>query len=297
MINIKIHHKKRYFAVFVLFLIALMQAGPMPAQGITIDGAFTDWAGKAAWVDPQGPDDENSPSRADITEFRADAVSNGLYLLMAWDDTAFSGGQTTTAGITLQMAGSAYYRIYATAQGNPGSVPLSSLDINSCTNATCQNQTDICTGSGCSGAQTGSGTSWTDPFSGRSSPDCNGTNCATQDTAVEIYIPWSLVGGTPGNGQFILLQLGSYPSGPAQAPKDSTGPNGIACRNNGGTFQCYPSTPTVVTLKSFSATSARNPPGAVGLIGGIVLFLVGIGTGLWRHRAPETKSACFRLWR
>ncbi|MDW8268995.1 MAG: hypothetical protein RMN24_07510 [Anaerolineae bacterium] len=277
---------------FVVFLVLLIQVIPIMAQGITIDGSFSDWAGKAAMVDPQGADDETSPSRADITEFRADASSSGLYLLMAWDDTGFAGGQSTTAGITLQTAGNAYYRIYATAQGNPGSVPLSSLDINSCTNATCQNQTDVCTGSGCSGAQAGSGTSWVDPFSGRTGPGCNGTNCGTQDTAVELYIPWSYFGGAPGNGQFVFLQLGSYPSGPAQASKDNTGPNGVACRNHNGTFQCYRSTPTDVTLKSFAASSARmNPAGVAGASGLIILFCAGIGACLRWLRVPGGKDA------
>lgn len=69
-----------------------MGTAPVLAQGITIDGNFTDWAGKASLVDPGGADDEKTPSRADITEFRAYADSNGIYLLKAWDDTSFTGG-------------------------------------------------------------------------------------------------------------------------------------------------------------------------------------------------------------
>jgi hypothetical protein len=285
----KPHARKLWATLLVVSLMALAQAIPVLAQGITIDGTFTDWAGKASLVDPGGADDETSPERADITEFRADSNSSGLYLLKAWDNTAFTGGQATTAGITLRTAGNAYYRIYTTAQGT-GSVPLSSLDINSCTDSTCQSQTDVCNGSGCSGAQVGSGTSWTDPFSGRASPGCSGTNCGTQDTAVELYIPWSLIGGAPGDGQFIFLQFGSYPSGPAQAPKDNTGPNGIACRNTGGTFRCYLSDPTVVTLRSFEASSTMSAVNFAGIVLAVTLLTTAIGAGLWGLHRSRAKA-------
>lgn len=262
------------YPLLVALLIGLAATAPVFAQGITIDGTFTDWAGKTAVVDTGGADDERSPARADITEFRADAASDGLYLLKAWDDTSFTGGQATTAGITMQAADGTYYRIYSTAQGNPGNVPLGSLDIKSCgTDSTCKTQTAVCAGTGCSGALAGSGTSWTDPFSGRASPDCSGTSCGTQDTAVEFYIPWNLIGGAPSNGQVLFLYFGSYPSGPAQAPKDDSG-NGIACRNTEGTFQCYVINPTAVTLSSFRARADAAP--AMGFIVPL-LALAGVG--------------------
>ena len=283
--------KKLWAIVLGVSLMGLVQVLPVLAQSITIDGNFADWASIASFVDPGGADDEASPSRADITEFRADSASNGLYLLNTWDNTGFTGGQATTAGVTLRTAGNSYYRIYTTAQGIPGSVPLSSLDINSCSDSTCQSQTDVCTGSGCSEAQAGSGTSWIDPFSGRASPECSGTNCGTQDTAVELYIPWSLIGGAPGDGQFVFLQFGSYPSGPAQAPKDDTGPNGIECRNTGGTFQCYPSTPTVVTLMSFGAlSSTMNAVPLAGIILAATLLTIAVGVGLWGLHHSRAKA-------
>jgi len=270
----------------VLFLALLLGALPALANGITIDGNFSDWVGKASLVDPGGPDDETSPARADITEFRADASSTGLFLLKAWDDTKFTGGEKTTAGITLRTATNEYYRIYTTAEGDPGQVPLSSLKIKKCSDSTCSNQTDICTGSGCSGAQAGSGATWTDPFSNtqRAQNPCDGTNCTIYDTAVELFIPWNLIGGAPGDGQFIFLQFGSYPSGPGQAPKDDTGPNGIACKNVGGSFQCYRSTPTAVTLRSFTASSwSVSVPSVAGIIGAFVLLaLVASIIGLTR---------------
>jgi len=285
----KPNKQKIWSAVLIVFLITVVWVVPALAQEITIDGSFTDWASEASLVDPDGADDGTSPKRADITEFRADSDSGGLYLLKAWDNTSFVGGQQTTAGITLRTAGNAYYRVYTTAQSNPGSVPLSSLDIKSCSDSTCGRQTDVCTGSGCSRASAGSGTSWTDPFSGRASPDCNGTNCGTQDTAVELYIPWNLIGGAPGDGQFIFLQFGSYPSGPAQAPKDNTGSNGIACKNTGGTFQCYPSTPTVVTLQSFAASSSTtNALAVAGTIVAVILLTIAIRAGL--HRLSHSRA-------
>lgn len=285
-IEMKLNKQKTWSTVFIVFMITVVWGVPVLAQstGIAIDGIFDDWAGKAGLVDPGGADDETSPSRADVTEFRADSDSNGLYLLKAWDDTRFTGGQASTAGITLRAADNSYYRIYTTVQGNPGSVLLSSLDLNSCSDSTCSSQTDVCDGSGCSGALVGSGTSWTDPFSGRTAPACSGTNCGTQDTAVEFYVPWSLIGGAPGDGQSIFLQFGSYPSGPAQAPKDDTGANGIACRNTGGTFQCYTSTPTIVTLKSFGASSATNISHFSGIVAAFLLTTM-IGAGLWLHHS------------
>lgn len=283
--------RRLWATILIVSLMAWAQVIPALAQGITIDGTFTDWADKAGQVDPGGADDETAPARADITESRADADSGGLYLLKAWDDTSFTGGQATTAGITLRTADNVYYRIYTTAQGNPGSVPLSSLIIDICTDSTCQNQTEICRGSGCSGAQAGSGASWTDPFSGRASPSCSGTNCGTQDTAVELYIPWNLIGGAPGDGQFVFLQYGSYPSGPAQAPKDDTGANGTACLNNGGTFQCYLSTPTVVLLQSFEASSSTmDTVNFVGIVLAASLLTTAIGAGLWRLHHSRAKT-------
>lgn len=246
----------------VLFVVALILiAGAVPVLALStmaIDGSFTDWVGNASFVDPGGADDETSPSRADITEFRAFADSGGLYLLKAWDNSSFTGGQATTAGVTLRTAANAYYRVYTTAQGNPGAVQLSTMDVNSCSDSTCSNQTDVCDGAGCTGGLLGSGTTWADPFTGRASPGCSGTNCGTLDTAVELYLPWALIGGAPGDGQFIFLQFGSFPSGPAQAPKDDTGTDGISCRNTNGSLLCYSSSPTLVRLSNFRAAALES---------------------------------------
>jgi len=273
------------FIIFLAILIASLSVIPAIADAITIDGTFTDWATIVPYIDDEGVDDESSPARADITEFRVDATSTGTYLLMAWDNTGFTGGQQSTAGVTYRNAAGSYFRIYATAGGNPASVLLSSLQIFSCSNSTCPNpQTLVCTGNGCTGAQLASGTTWTDPFSHTIS-DCAGTNCTAQDTAAEILVPWVLVGGMPANGEIIFFQFGSYPSGPGAALEDSNGPNGISCRNENGTIVCYKSTPTVVTLRNLTASTKNAAWGMPGLIG-LVLFL-SIAWALRRHAAPK----------
>ena len=97
--------------------MALAQAIPILAADIVIDVTFTDCVGKASLVDPGGEDDEGAPARADITEFRADSDSNGLYLLEAWNDTGFNNN--TGTGVTLRTAGGAYYRVYTAANDDP----------------------------------------------------------------------------------------------------------------------------------------------------------------------------------
>lgn len=253
--------------IYPLLLAGLLMALVVPtvlAQKVSmiIDGNFDDWLGKVSVVDSGGPDDERAPSRADINEFRADADSQGLYLLKTWDDTLFGGGQETTAGITLQMPNKQYYRIYTTAQSKSlPPVPLSSLNIQLCSDATCKETKDVCKGKECEGALAGSGTTWKDPFAEirRQAPDCSGKECGAYDTAVELFIPWSLVGGVPGLGETIFLNFGSYPSGPAQAPKDDT-VYGIACQNIRDVWKCFLSKPTAVTLASFHARAESNNP-------------------------------------
>ncbi|HWQ84301.1 MAG TPA: hypothetical protein VN363_07030, partial [Anaerolineales bacterium] len=253
-------------------LLALMPAAVILAQtGIVIDGAFEDWAGMPGIVDPGGEDDETELSDADITEFRAYGDLSAFYMLNAWDDTAFNPSGTG-AGATIRAADGTYYRIYTTVQGNPATVPLSSLMIYSCTDASCADQTAVCTGAACTGAQAGSDVDWVDPFTGRPTPDCNGTACGTQDAAVEFSIPWTLIGGMPADGQTIFVQFGSYPTAPSPAPKDNTGANGVTCRNTGGVIECYVSDPTAITLSSLQATAASDTPGL--LAGGLVLAVL-----------------------
>ncbi len=262
----------QYASIVILLCMLILVTPALALAGITIDGSFGDWVGKAAYVDSGGPDDETSPARADITEFRADADVSGLYLLQAWDNTSFVGGNATTAGITVRNASGNYYRIYTTAAGVPGSVSLSTLDIQSCADATCAKQTSVCAGSGCAAAQAGSSATWNDPFASRLTPACAGTDCGTLDTAVELLIPWTLVGGAPGDGQSIFLQFGSYPSGPAQAPKDTPGPNGITCINTAGAMSCYLSTPTAIVLRDLRADSSVTGKFPMAAVVGVALL-------------------------
>lgn len=257
--------------VLVACLLALAPAVVIFAQGgIAIDGSFADWAGMTGLVDPGGADDETTPVRADITEFRANADTAGLFLAKAWDNTQVQ--PSTGAGITVRGADGNYYRVYSEAAGNPASVALSELQVDRCTTATCASTTLVCEGAACTGAQVGSSTTWTDPFAGRASPACAGTDCGTLDTGAEFYIPWSLIGNAPTNGQTVFLQFLSYPTGPGAAPKDDTGSNGITCRNNNGVYTCYISDPTAVTLSSLEATSAATP--ATWIAGGLVLLVL-----------------------
>lgn len=271
----------KIYPLLLAGLLLLLAVPTVLAQRISIiiDGNFDDWSDKVSAVDYGGPDDERSPSRADINEFRADADGKGLYLLKTWDDTAFGGGQETTAGITLQMPNKRYYRLYTTAQSkSQPPVPLSSLSIQICSDATCAKQEKICSGTECSNALAGSGTTWKDPFADirKQAPDCSGKECGMYDTAVELFIPWDLVGGVPAVGETIFLNFGSYPSGPAQAPKDDT-VYGIACQNINDAWKCFLSKPTAVTLASFHARTESN--NALIFVGMATLVAAGLMVG------------------
>ncbi len=267
--------------VAALLLALLIPAASGRAAHVTLDGDFTDWTGEACFSDTGLADDEASPRKADITEFCSTAETGSVYLLMGWDDTSFTGGNASTAAVTVRGANGNYYRVYTTASGNPGSAPLASLLINTCgTDSTCASETEVCDNTDasstndCTGAGAGSSTSWTDPFSGRASPDCSGTSCGSQDTAVELLIPWSLVGGEPSDGQTVFLNFASYPSGPGQGEKDVAGANGITCQNQAGSFVCFPSTPTVITLATFRAGPVRPAFATLSQSGAYLLTIV-----------------------
>jgi hypothetical protein len=261
--------------------IALLGFSMVLAATIVVDGVFSDWDGVAGIVDPGGADDETAPGRADITVFRATADSGGIFLLMAWDDTAFTGGGASTAGVTLRTSGGENFRVYATAQGNPGTGLLEDLNITSCSDSTCSSQSAVCGGTGCTGSELQGGNSLVDPYSGRIDAACAGSSCGSMDTAVEMYIPWSLIGGVPAEGDTVFLRFGSYPSGPGQAPKDRGGENGFTCLNNAGTFDCYPSTPNAVTLSNFRAYSVLSKPGLFIMLLGV---LGSLSAAAWASR-------------
>lgn len=279
-----LHGGKRPFVAALITLTLLFGITIAHASHITIDGTFTDWASEAGFTDPHSGDDETSPARADITEFRAAAETAGIYLLMAWDNTSFVGGNATTAGITFLGANGTYYRIYATASGNPAAVTLADILINSCSDSTCATETEVCDGN-CASVQVGSSTSWTDPFASRPAPACSGTNCGTLDTAAELFIPWSLIGGQPTNGQRTFANFDSYPSGPGQGQKDGTGPNGISCTNNSGTMACYRSTPTAVSLRTVTGTNEPLTNLALPIAAVALLLIATLFLAIRRHFA------------
>ena len=260
-------------------------AGPQVvvyAAGVSIDGSFSDWTGKDTFTDRNGADDSN-PKDTDVTEYRADADSGGIYLLMAWDDTSFNNA--SHVGVTVRSATNAYYRIYSMANSGTPPVAASTLSIYSCANETCNTQTLVCedvSGTGaCTGAGLASGTTWADPFATRTTPSCNGTDCGTLDPAAEMYIPWSWLGGAPGNNEMFFMQYGSYASAGGTNAKDSVaGTNGITCTLTGGVYDCYPSDPTAVNLVSFSARSAPAVSGWPALL---VALLAVLAWGLWKR--------------
>ncbi len=255
MINSKIVIRGMMVVMLSLVWLAVPR-GTIRAADITIDGNFGDWAGKDAFTDREGADESGvSPSDLDVTEYRAYADSSGVYLLMAWDDTSFNNA--SQVGVTVHNFNNlTYYRIYSAANKITPPVNASTLAVYSCSNDTCRTRTSICQGvsggtSPCTGAALASGTTWTDPFP-RATAVCNGTNCNNLDTAAEMFIPWSLVGGLPGNNQMVFMQYGSYNND--NNPNDSVaGLNGITCVLKNGVYDCYPSDPTAVQLVNFSA--------------------------------------------
>lgn len=264
--------KTRFLNSILAALMALgLIAGQAFAAGVTIDGSFTDWADKDTFKDWDGADDSN-PEDSDITEYRADADANGIYLLMAWDDTSFNN--TSYVAVTVRNYAGNYFRVYAAANSGTPPVVDSTLYVYSCATETCATQTQVCnnvSGTGaCTGAALASGSTWVDPFP-RTTTKCNGTSCNTLDTAVEIFMPWSILGGAPTGNQMFFLQYASYPNAGGSVQKDSVaGANGITCRLVDGVYDCYPSTPTAIDLLSFNVGPASSAPrwalGAVGLM-------------------------------
>ncbi len=257
-------------------------AWALPAFG-TIDGNPADWSDATCFTDPGGVDDERSPHRADITEFCVHSDASYLYLLMAWDDTGFSGGTASTAGVRFDLNGDGVYDRFILATLDTEPISGLAYSIGSCDGTgACNNANDICSSDGsgggaCTGAAGAANGNWDDPYDptpGHGAGGiCSGTNCRTQDAFVELAVPWNLF-NMPGLGTpFIFGNFGSYPSGPAQGAKDDTGANGIACQPDG---TCFVSTPTAITLASFSASPAagfaENPRLVIGLVGlGLVL--------------------------
>jgi hypothetical protein len=282
-------------ALAIVLFIAL--AFTLPALAIdspVIDGNYDDWADKPIAIDQGGADDETSPAKSDITQGSAFADTNGMYLLMAWDDTSFTGGNASTAGTTIHIPsappGAQHYRIYGTAEG-AGFVPPTSIEFVSCSDASCGTETPVCSGTGvpapCTGLLAASNPpTLPDPFYtvithtvGKCS---SGTDCLSYDSSMELFIPWTLVGGPPPAGNVTWFDFSSYPSGPGQGPKDNLGPIGITCVPGDPTYSCYVSTPTAVQFAGGRVGAASDYVAPVALACGLIV-LTGLAV-VWRRK-------------
>lgn len=237
--------------VVLLFFAGIVWALP---DATSIDGDPGDWSDATCLIDEGGADDETSPTTADITEFCAHVDDDYIYVAMAWDHTAFTGGNASTAGTRLDVDADGLfdYNVLATLGDTP--VEIQGYSIGSCdATGACGNADDVCASDGggggpCTGSLSAVSTLWQDPFgpTGRSGNVCNGDNCTSFDAFVELAIPWRLLGLTGPPNPHVFGDYGSYPSGPGQAPKDDVASgNGISCQPDG---TCYVSTPTAITL-------------------------------------------------
>jgi hypothetical protein len=262
--------------LMVAAVVGVVFALPGPT---TIDGNISDWLDTTCFADPGGGDDETAPMRADITRFCVYVDSGYLYVLMAWDDTLPNGG-SSTAGVRLDINDDMIYDyiVLDTISRSGTVLTANKTHIHTCTAGDCSNGGSICDQAGtptCSslGVLEGVTNNSTDPFDHTAS-GCSGPACEDFDAVVEIAIPWSAFGlsGPPAPQAF--GNYGSYPSGPAQAPKDSNGTNGISCTPVGN---CYISTPTAITLLSSEAVVTKGP---------LALLLVALAgvTTLWVAR-------------
>jgi hypothetical protein len=243
--------------LMLVVVVGTVLAKPTAA---TIDGNISDWSDATCYSDPGGADDESSPMRADITRFCIHVDSSYLYVLLTWDDTLPNGGGSS-AGVRLDINDDMVYDyiILDTISRSGSTLVANQARVHTCTAGNCGNGGAVCDQGGsptCSslGVLEAVNNNSSDPFAHTSG--CDGTNCTTQDAFVEMAIPWSVFGmaGPPSPQTF--GNYGSFPSGPAQAPKDSTGSNGISCTPTGG---CFISSPTAVTLLSNEAIAVRGP--------------------------------------
>jgi hypothetical protein len=270
---------KRFFAFILLAVILLLVtsvAWALPTP-VTIDGSPADWSDATCVVDTGGADDETSPARADISEFCAHVDSQYVYVAMTWDNTGFTGGNASTAGsrVDVDADGVFDYFILATMAGNPAAVSGYSIGLCDASGA-CTNSDGVCssTGSGggpCTGTLAASGALWTDPFgpAGRGGNVCGGANCTSFDAFAELAFPWALLGLAGPPSPHVFGDYGSYPSGPAQAPKDTAADgSGIACDPQG---VCWISTPTAISLSALDLTAGGNPAPTAVLTGVLVL--------------------------
>jgi hypothetical protein len=204
-----------------------------------------------------------------------------MYVAMAWDNTGFSGGNASTAGTRLDVDGDGLFDYIVLGTLNNDPATIDEFSIGACdASGACTNADDVCSslGSGggpCTGALAATSGTWDDPFDpapGHAGSNyCAGTNCGSQDAFIELAIPWTLVGLSGPPSPHVFGDYGSYPSGPAQAPKDVVANgSGIRCLPDG---TCFVTTPTAITMASMSAGSLQPVP-LVAFAGAFLLALL-----------------------
>lgn len=269
---------KRFLSLLlVLAALVLVTSVVWALPGpLTIDGDPADWSDATCLVDTGGADDETSPASSDITEFCAHVDGTYIYVAMVWDNTRFtSGGITSGSRVDVNADGLADYFILATMTGNPA--VLSSYSVGSCTAGSCTNTNDIC--DNCAAVLADGSALWPDPFGARAGSVCTGTDCTLYDGFVEMAVPWSLLGLAGPPSPHVFGDFNSYPSGPAQAPKDTVADgNGISCDANGN---CWVSGPTAVNVSALGASAGASL--ALPLAAGVLLLAVGTVWALRRR--------------
>lgn len=246
-----------------IFIVVMLTHGvlfALPQTPLNMDNDYSDWKGgdggsATCFTDESGVD-EGKLNRADITEYCLHIDSNesgGLYLLMAIDDTAPKNSADIRIVIDIDGDQIPDYSINNTLNKNGSSIV--GVSIGECQDSECalNDLVLICTNDGdtvCTGTTEGFNQNWPSQFT---SSQCDGTNCRTLDGFIEMFVPWTWLGGTPPSTYLFGFYLSSHSGGTEDISSDTTG-QGIACNDSG----CYVSEPTAVTLQSFFVASENG---------------------------------------
>lgn len=248
--------------IIVILISVMLTTGALlalPQSPQDMDGDHTDWTNDstvACFLDAGGVNDSNL-KRADITEYCLHIDSSqtgGLYLLMAVDDTEPKGADVR---IVLDVNGDQtpdYSVENILDYTNNDGLFIHGVSVSQCGDATCSlNSLNVlCDNSGatlCSGTAEGYNNNWPSQFTSASNK-CDGVDCVTDDGFIEMFVPWQWLGGSPPASYIFALYYSAHSNGTEDTSTDSSG-QGIGCNSSG----CYTSTPTAITLQSFSGFS------------------------------------------
>lgn len=290
-----------FFAIVAAILLSIIVVAVALAYGntVVIDGDFTDWSDELVVNDTGGVDDcSGCAGQKDLTQlgmasnYVGPGAATTLYFMFHWDDTGISGGGQSVDGCALFDTDADTFinwSLCLTATGNPLGDPPT-VTLYECTS---DNNVNQCQGSV---ARTFNGTArlsptQTDPF-GHSGNVCNvdksGTyDCLTKDAAVEISLPISDI---TMSGNLVMSNFCTYPSAsPTSAPSDCVLPDTQRLTCNVATGQCYQSasSPTAVTLSTFSAESGFSVPVAATFSAALVAVGLGAVWVLSRRRRSQ----------